>query len=389
MASVHRRSNSPFWYGSYPVGNGKWVLRSTKLTDKKKAVALVQSYHATTKGTLTMLQAQKQIAEIYSNLNTGEKLPSATIGGYLDKWLTGKKAEVSSSTLGSYESTFRFFKKFLGPRSALDIKFLTRDDIVKFRQYRIDTTSPANARQSIKNLNTCLSDARREGIILQHVGEGLTRIKYDPKAVKTREFTTKELEDIEQAIDDPEWKGMFMFGIYTGQRLKDVACAEWANVNFKEGFIRLFVHKKKEWQKKFLAPSLQSYLEGMKKVAKGPHLFPRAYDTIRRKDRSGGLSNQFAVFLVKAGILDKSHTLHRRKARGRNAKRNRTGVGFHSLRHGATSLLKTAGVPHVVAQEIVGHDSKQVSQHYTHVGDEVIRKSLKTIPDYFPNKMKK
>lgn len=381
MASVHRHDRSPYWYGSYPVGNGKWVLRSTKLTDRKKAEALVESYHATTRGTLTMIQAQKQISEIYANMNTGEKLPSSTIGGYLDKFLEQKKAEVSSSTLDAYEATFRFFKQFLGPRAGLDIKLLTRDDVVKFRQDRMNKTSPATARQTIKKLNVAIHEAQMEGLIMSHVGDGLTRIKFDPMAVKTREFTPGEIRKIDQAIDDPEWKGMFAFGLYTGQRIKDVAKAEWANVNFKEGFIRLFISKKKVEQKKFLAPPLKANLELMKKKATTPYLFPKAFEMVAKKDRSAVLSNQFAVFLVKAGILDKAHTSHKKKAQGRSAKRTRSGVGFHSLRHGATSLLKKIGVPHAVAMEIVGHDSKQVSQHYTHIGDDAIRDALKNFPD--------
>ena len=75
----------------------------------------------------------------------------------------------------------------------------------------------------------------------------------------------------------PEWKGMFAFGLYTGQRIKDVAKAEWANVNFKEGFIRLFISKKKVEQKKFLAPPLKANLELMKKKATTPYLFPKAF----------------------------------------------------------------------------------------------------------------
>jgi len=389
MASVHRHRNSPYWYGSYPIAPGKWVLRSTKLKDRKKAEALVQSYHDTARGTLTMLQAQKQISEIYANLNTGEKLPSSTIGGYLDKFLDRKKAEVSPSTLEAYESTFRFFKQFLGPRAGLDIKLLTRDDVVKFRQDRIDKTSPSTARQTIKKLNVALHEAKMEGMILSHLGEGLTRIKFDPKAVKTRDFTPEELRKIDQVIDDPEWKGMFVFGLYTGQRIKDVAKAEWANVNFKEGFIRLFISKKKVEQRKFLAPPLKAHLELMKKTAKTPYLFPRAFKMVEKTDRSNVLSNQFKVFLARAGIVDKDSTSHKKKAHGRSARRNRSGVGFHSLRHGATSVLKQAGVPHAVAQEIVGHDSKQVSQHYTHIGDDAIRDALKNLPDLLSAKPKK
>lgn len=387
MASVHKRTRSPYWWGRYPVGNGKWVFRSTKLTDRKKALELVNKYHENARGNLTMLQAQRQIEEIYSTLNVGEKLPSASVGGYLDKWIQRKKAEVSPSTLEAYSTTFDQFKKFLGPRAGIDIKLLTRDDVIGFRQARIERTSHSTARQAIKKLNVALNEARREGLVLANVGEGLTKLKRDSDKVETRPFTQEELQRINGVIDDPEWRGMVMFGLYTGQRLKDVAKAEWSNVDFKQGFIRLFIHKRRsignEWQRKFLAPPLLEHLKEMKKTAKGNAIFPRASDFVTRKDRSNILSNQFKVFLVKAGILEKSVMSHKSKGKGRSARRKREEVGFHSFRHNATSILKGAGVPHATAQEIVGHDSKQVSQNYTHVGDEEIRVALSKMPNVF------
>jgi hypothetical protein len=39
--------------------------------------------------------------------------------------------------------------------------------------------------------------------------------------------------------------------------------------------------------------------------------------------------------------------------------------------------------------EIVGHDSKQVSQHYTHIGDDAIRDALKNFPDLLGKPTKK
>ncbi|NDC00267.1 MAG: hypothetical protein EBZ83_02450, partial [Verrucomicrobia bacterium] len=377
MASIHKRPRSPFWWGHYPVGGGKWVFRSTKLTDRNKALALVNRYQEMAHGNMAQAQAQKQISEIWSNIGNGEALPTASIGGYLDKWVQRKKAEVAPSTLEAYVTVFDQLKKFLGPRAGLDLKLLTRDDLIRFRQDRIDRTSVSTARHAVKKLNVALNDARRDGLILQNVGEALTRLRRDPEAVETRAFTAEELRKIDQAIDDPEWRGMFMFGLYTGQRLKDVACAEWGKVDFDQQLISLKIHKKGgRWERKFLAPPLLEHLRTMKKTARAGHIFPRAFDYIRRKDRSNVLSNQFKTFLVGAGIVDKAEMSHKSKGLGRSCKRKRTGVGFHSLRHGATSLLKGLGVPHAVAQEIVGHDSAQVSQHYTHVGDQQIRDSL-------------
>jgi integrase len=43
-------------------------------------------------------------------------------------------------------------------------------------------------------------------------------------------------------------------------------------------------------------------------------------------------------------------------------------LNFHSLRHTAVSLLKDAGIPEAAVMELGGHDSKQMSAHYTHVG---------------------
>lgn len=389
MASIHKRPNSKFWWGKYPIGNGRWVFRSTKLTDRKQALDLVNRYEVMATGGLVGLQAQRQIAEIFANVNNGEKLPLSSIGAFLDKWVQRKKAEVSPSTLDSYLTEFEMFKRFMGPRASLDIKLLTRDDLARYRQDRMDRTSPQTARLAIKRLNVALNDACREGLILSKIGDGLTNVKRDPNAVETRAFTKEEIGKIGEAIDDPEWKGMFLFGLWTGQRLKDVAKAEWDKVDFKEGFIRLFIHKLKRWQRKPLVGELLKHLKEIRKTAKGNAIFPKAFDFVARKDRSNVLSNQFKVFLVKAGVLEKAEISHKSKGIGRSVRRKRSGVGFHSFRHGLTSYLKLAKVPHAVAMEIVGHDSKQVSQHYTHVGDDEVRAGLAKLENVFSKPAKR
>lgn len=359
------------------------------MTDRQKALALVLRYETMATGGVTSLQAQRQIAEIFANVNSGEKLPLSSIGAFLDKWVQRKKAEVSPATLDSYMTEFGMFKRFMGPRASLDMKLLTRDDLTRYRQDRMDRTSPQTARLAIKRLNVALNDAYRDGLILSKIGDGLTRVRRDPNAVETRAFTQAELKKIEEAIDDPEWQGMFLFGRWTGQRLKDVAKAEWDKLDLKEGQINLFIHKLERWQRKILVGPLLEHLKELKKTAKGNAIFPRAFDFVARKDRSNVLSNQFKVFLVKAGILEKAEISHKSKGIGRSVRRKRSGVGFHSLRHGLTSQLKTAGVSHAVAMEIVGHDSKQVSQHYTHVGDEEVRAGLAKLKDVFAKPAKK
>jgi site-specific recombinase XerD len=55
-------------------------------------------------------------------------------------------------------------------------------------------------------------------------------------------------------------------------------------------------------------------------------------------------------------------------------------LSFHSLRHTAVSLLKDAGIPQAVVQELIGHDSKAMSALYTHVGREALEKAVAKLP---------
>jgi site-specific recombinase XerD len=45
------------------------------------------------------------------------------------------------------------------------------------------------------------------------------------------------------------------------------------------------------------------------------------------------------------------------------------------------SLLKDAGVPQAVVQELIGHDSKAMSALYTHVGREALEKAAAALPE--------
>lgn len=44
-------------------------------------------------------------------------------------------------------------------------------------------------------------------------------------------------------------------------------------------------------------------------------------------------------------------------------------------------MLKEAGIPAAVVMEMIGHDSKQMSEHYTHVGTDALKKAAESLPD--------
>lgn len=85
------------------------------------------------------------------------------------------------------------------------------------------------------------------------------------------------------------------------------------------------------------------------------------------------LSHQFIHLLADVGLREnKPHDIVVADGRGG---RQRSELSFHCFRHTAVTMLKEAGVPQAVVLALIGHDSPVVSQKYTHVGDEALKKA--------------
>lgn len=67
----------------------------------------------------------------------------------------------------------------------------------------------------------------------------------------------------------------------------------------------------------------------------------------------------------------------------RNVSREQNEFSFHSLRHTATTLLKSAGVSDAVAREFIGHDSPTVSKQYTHIPTDTLRQAANKLTEIF------
>ena len=52
----------------------------------------------------------------------------------------------------------------------------------------------------------------------------------------------RELEAV-LSVADPEWQSMILFGLYSGQRLMDIARLTWANIDLIRNELRLVTAK--------------------------------------------------------------------------------------------------------------------------------------------------
>jgi integrase len=232
----------------------------------------------------------------------------------------------------------------------------------------------------LKIIRSAFAQARRDGLVDVNEAERVTLLKRKSR-FERRPFTLPELRRILEVASD-EWRGMILFGLYTGQRLGDLAALTWQNVDLQRGELRLVTNKTGRRQIIPMATPLLRYLETLPAGDKpDAPLFPRIYETAQRHKHAGNLSNEFFNTLVAAGLAQKK--THKATGKGRSAKREQNEISFHSLRHTATSLLKSAGVSDAVAMEFVGHDSATVSRQYTHIPTEALKHAAAKLPDVF------
>ena len=388
MASIHKdsRGKSPFWYCAFCLPDGRRTFRSTKETDRRRAQDICRKWELATdeaqRGRLTESAARKVIGDIYELAN-GNRLPSATVEAFLESWLAGKRDEIRDSSFQTYRDVVTSFLTHLGGRRSLDIARIGKPEISSYRDsFTKRGLSPGSANKGLKIIRCAFTQAQRDGIISENPAMLLKGVKKDCGGNRRRAFTLPELEQI-LAVANDEWRGIILTGLYSGQRLGDIADLTWANLNLLRGELRLVTQKTDRQQILPLARPLARFFENLPARDDPKHpLFPKAFEIKARTGRVGTLSNQFFGIMASAGLVESRS--HKKHGDGRDTKRNGSELCFHCLRHTATSLLKNAGISPAIVQEFVGRDSKTISQNYTHIDMATMRKAAESLPDFTP-----
>ena len=388
VASLHKdpRNKKQFWLCSFTLPGGKRTFRSTKQTDRKKAERICFQWENAARtaesGRLTESAARRVIGDIYELANS-ERLPSATVESFFESWLATKAPETADSTARAYADTAERFLAFLGERKSLDLARIRKADISGFRDsFAKRGLSPSTANVALKIIRSAFTQAQRDGLITENPAMLMKGVKSSNEESKRRAFTISELEQI-LAVANDEWRAIILTGLYTGQRLGDIAELTWENLDLARGELKLVTGKTGRQQIIPLAKPLLRIFESLPggDNPKQP-LFLEAHGVKERTGKVGTLSNRFHSILASAGLV-KPRT-HKRRGSGRGTKRETGEISFHCLRHTATSLLKNAGISPAIVQELVGHDSKTVSQNYTHIETSALRAAADCFPDLTP-----
>ena len=383
MACVwkHDSLKSPYWIARFTNHEGKRVNRSTKLSNRQKAQALADRWEAAAKlaGRRELVQAAAvRVLDEMMVATIGEELKRDSIGDYFHKWMNepGKHGERSEGTLKAYKTQVDGFLSHLGDgRSKASISSLTSAEVEGWRNAELRAGKSAKTvNTAVGTLKAALEKAVRKGLILHNPAKAVDRIEVagDEKVP----FTREEVALLLNTAGDTEWKGMVAIGAFTGARLTDVAGLTWASVNLQEITLSFVPKKTRKTSSKPLViamhPQLVEILKQMPVgIGKAP-LFPTLHG--RSSGSAGGLSNEFAALMKRAGIVVERGSAKEGKGRVVNSK------SFHSLRHFFVSELASHDISADIRKKMAGHSSDSAHARYTHLSLDHQRKALAKVP---------
>lgn len=358
--------------------DGRLVFRSTKTTSKSEARRIAQSWEDAAKTHATEMQIRKVFEDIHERIH-GTRMRSDSVREFFLRWMGAREKDLAASTCQSYQSSADHFLNFLGDRGERPIAELTVSDLTGFRDHEAKRTSSTTATNRMKTLKPWLIDAWREGLLPDNIATKMPRSTVKRAGTKRRPFTMKEVQKlIENA--SPEWQGMILMGLYTGQRLGDAARLSWTEVDLLRAEISLSTGKTGRRQIIPLVGAWKKWLMDNAGDEPAGAVFPEAHRLVANAGgRTGTLSNQFYEIMVSAGIAEKRS--HGKAKKGRSTARTVNEVSFHCLRYTATTMLKAAGVPEAIARDIIGHDSAAVSRNYTVIDEDTKRAALEKLPE--------
>lgn len=379
MASLRRKPNSRFWIACFTDPNGVQRQVSTKELNRAKAQRIADKFEATYRLKLTEAQARKVISDIYEEIR-GDKLLHSTVRAFLAAWLDLKKAEVASGSYKRYANAVGKLIAFLGNRADDDIAYVDKRDIVALRDRTAGDLSVSTANTDLKIFRIAFAHAVADGLRPDNPAKAVKTLKdyHEPDEPRRRCFTTEELKRLLEVLTG-EWRGITLMGLYTGQRLGDIASLQWSMIDLDQRIITFRTRKTGRIVTIPIADPLFAWLTRARTFATVGSVFPSAGKArVEADGESRRLSAQFHVWLVTAGLAEKRSK--RNTGRGHSVKRTVSELSFHCLRHTLNSWLKRAGVAESVVRDIIGHDSELVSRVYTHIDDDSKRRAVASMP---------
>ena len=258
MASIFRRPRSPYFFCAYRAGDGRWLKKSTKQTDRRKAtefcMKLEQAERAALRRTLTTAQARKLFNEVLERAGD-EPLDNFTVESWLREWMATKKAALGQKTVERYEKPIKDFLAHLGARASLPLRAVTPKDVRSFRDAELRKgKSPVTANLAQRIVASALGAAVRMGYLTTNPASAVDYLATHEAKAQKETFTPEEISALLEAAPSDDWRGIILLAAFAGLRLGDAMRLRWGNVDLQAQAITFTPTKTARLGKKLALP---------------------------------------------------------------------------------------------------------------------------------------
>jgi len=389
MASVYKLKNkSRYWNAKFRMPDGKWVVRTTKQTDRGAAMRLAFAWEglAGSPGELSATGAAvaRVTREIFEQA-TRTKIKVVAIGEFFHGWLSRVNSTRAKGTAGRYRQVIEGFLAHLGPNAERQsIATLTPSVLQGF----IDAESAKGKGAHTvtlagKTLHIAVKSAFRAGLIETNPAASIELPDF--KMQDREEFTAGDVEMLLREACGTEWEIAIMFAAYCGCRLGDAVSMKWSNVDLA-GSLLEFVPQKSahgKSRKTLTNPMPPRLLARLNTLAGGDSAQSSEHITSglaeRRVGGRSGLSMAFNALMRRAGL--EIEIVAPEEGKGSRSFRKKS---FHSLRHFYISQLRRSGADRESAQAAAGHSDEATHSRYDHDKRDRVRRQLTAAVANFP-----
>lgn len=374
MASLTKKKTSKNWIAVLTLGDGRRTNRSTGTPDKKKAQRIADDFQRMEKSgrekRLTEGAVRRTLNDILER-HTGDSLNRETVKDFLTAWIDGKRNE---HTRERYQVVIDSFLASLESKANALISLVTYHDAINYLNKRISSkVATKTLSVDAKILSSAFNLAKRLQIIQENPFEKALALKpIIVSSSKKLEFSQDEVQALLK-IANPEWKGVILFGMYSGARLTDCTTMRWKNMDLEKRQIYYYSTKN---TKDMIIPMHNTLFDYLTALGIQNNKESFITPTLAGRSTSGksGLSGTFTRLMETAGIDPQ-------QVEGKG-KRNFSQKSFHSLRHTFNSILANFGVTQENRMKLIGHASKHINDQYTNVQIQTLRREIDKLPSF-------
>src|SRR5262249_28186905 len=134
------RGRSPYWIACYSDSTGRWLKKSTKLTNKQRAleVALTLEHgeHLARRGAFNETRLRELLEQTLERV-IGAPVQHYSAESWFNWWIEKGAKKWSASTAERYAQVARDFIGSLGQRAKLPLEHIADKDILTYRDAEI------------------------------------------------------------------------------------------------------------------------------------------------------------------------------------------------------------------------------------------------------------